>query len=64
MSVSAPDLEASIRFYTEEASSLDRAVVPDIPRLVDVVAQDEEGLAARLYTRGPGRDVHQPLGKS
>lgn len=46
-----------------DASSLDRDVVPDITRLVDVVAQDEEGLAARLYTRRAARDVHQPLGK-
>jgi YD repeat-containing protein len=33
-----------------DASSLDRSVVTDIERLVDVVPQDAEGQAARLYS--------------
>lgn len=32
-----------------DASTLDRSVVTDIVRLVDVQPQDAEGLAARLY---------------
>lgn len=33
-----------------DASRLDRSVVTDLVALVDLVAQDDEGLAARLYT--------------
>jgi lactoylglutathione lyase len=42
-----------------DASRLDRTVVSDLVRLVDVVPQNDEGLAARLYT-GAAR---QPLGE-
>lgn len=42
-----------------DASSLDRTVVTDLVRLVDVVPQDAEGRAARLYM-GAAR---QPLGE-
>jgi YD repeat-containing protein len=42
-----------------DASSLDRSVVTDLVRLVDMVTQNDEGLSARLYA-GPPR---QPLGK-
>ena len=37
-----------------DASTLDRSVVTDLVRLVDVVPQDDEGLAARLYTNALG----------
>jgi catechol 2,3-dioxygenase-like lactoylglutathione lyase family enzyme len=37
-----------------DASTLDRGVVTDLVRLVDVVPQDDEGLAARLYTNAAG----------
>jgi YD repeat-containing protein len=37
-----------------DASTLDRSVVPDLVRLVDVVPQDDEGLAARLYANAAG----------
>jgi catechol 2,3-dioxygenase-like lactoylglutathione lyase family enzyme len=33
-----------------DASGLDRSVVTDLVPLVDLVPQDDEGLAARLYT--------------
>jgi YD repeat-containing protein len=33
-----------------DASTLNRSVVTDLVRLVDVVPQDDDGLAARLYT--------------
>ena len=46
-----------------DASSLDRNVVTDIVRLVDVVPQDAEGLAARLYTAGENPLVQEPLGQ-
>jgi YD repeat-containing protein len=42
-----------------DASSLDRDVVTDLVRLVDVVPQDDEGMTARLYA---GR-ARQPLGE-
>lgn len=42
-----------------DASSLDRTVVTDLVRLADVVPQDAENMAARLY-RGAAR---QPLGE-
>jgi YD repeat-containing protein len=34
-----------------DASTLDRTIVGDIVALADIVAQDSEGRAARLYTR-------------
>jgi YD repeat-containing protein len=37
-----------------DASTLDRSVITDLVRLVDVVPQDDEGLAARLYTSSTG----------
>ena len=37
-----------------DASTLDRGVVTDLVRLVDVVPQDDVGLAARLYTSAAG----------
>jgi YD repeat-containing protein len=37
-----------------DASTLDRSVVTDLVRLVDVVPQDDEALAARLYTNALG----------
>jgi YD repeat-containing protein len=37
-----------------DASTLDRSVVTDLVRLVDVVPQDDEGLAARLYANPAG----------
>ena len=46
-----------------DASSLDRGVVSDIERLVDVVPQDADGLAARLYTRAAGHAQNEPLGQ-
>lgn len=33
-----------------DASRLDRSVITDLVALVDIVPQDDEGLAARLYT--------------
>jgi hypothetical protein len=42
-----------------DASSLDRSVVGDLVRLVDMVPQNDEGMAARLYI-GTAR---QPLGE-
>lgn len=42
-----------------DASSLDRAVVTDLVRLADVVPQDDEARAARLYLGAPRR----PLGE-
>jgi len=46
-----------------DASSLDRSVVTDIVRLVDVVPQDAEGHAARLYTAGENRAGQERLGQ-
>ena len=46
-----------------DASSLDRRVVTDIVRLVDVVPQDAEGHAARLYMADENRAVSERLGK-
>lgn len=37
-----------------DASTLDRSVITDLVRLVDVVPQDDEGLAARLYAHPAG----------
>ena len=42
-----------------DASTLDRSVVTDLVRLVDIVPQDDEGLSARLYAR----EARQPLGE-
>ena len=42
-----------------DASRLNRNVITDLVRLVDVVPQDDEGWAARLYTGPAG----QPLGE-
>jgi catechol 2,3-dioxygenase-like lactoylglutathione lyase family enzyme len=46
-----------------DISSLDRQVVPDIERLADMVPQDAEGQAARLYTGRPARSSREPLGQ-
>jgi catechol 2,3-dioxygenase-like lactoylglutathione lyase family enzyme len=46
-----------------DASSLDRSVVTDIVRLADVVPQDAEGRAARLYTAGENPVVQERLGQ-
>jgi lactoylglutathione lyase len=46
-----------------DASSLDRVVVSDIERLVDLVPQDAEGLAARLYAGAAGNVRNEPLGQ-
>jgi YD repeat-containing protein len=37
-----------------DASTLDRSVITDLVRLIDVVPQDDVGLAARLYTNAAG----------
>jgi YD repeat-containing protein len=42
-----------------DATTLDRSVVTDLVRLVDIVPQDDGGLSARLYTR----EAEQPLGE-
>jgi len=46
-----------------DASSLDRSVVTDIVRLADVVPQDAEGSAARLYTSSERRAAPEQLGE-
>jgi catechol 2,3-dioxygenase-like lactoylglutathione lyase family enzyme len=46
-----------------DVSSLDRSVVTDIVRLEDVVPQDAEGHAARLYTAGENWATQESLGE-